>query len=83
MVLASQGKVQVPLYWELLDNKSGNSSTQNRIGVVAKCLKLLGSKRIGLLAADPTSGSSASRRRVSPSASGCQSTTRLSDGTGG
>jgi hypothetical protein len=52
MVLACHGKVQVPLYWELLDNKSGNSSTQGRIDVVAKCLKLLGSKRIGLLVAD-------------------------------
>jgi len=28
MVLACQGAVQVPLYWELLDNKSGNSSTR-------------------------------------------------------
>lgn len=52
MVLASHGKLQVPLYWELLDNKSGNSSTQDRIDVVAKCLRLLGSERIGLLVAD-------------------------------
>jgi hypothetical protein len=51
MVLASHGKIQVPLYWELLDNNSGNSSTQDRIDVVAKCLKLLGN-RIGLLVAD-------------------------------
>jgi len=28
MVLASPGQVQVPLDWELLDNKSGNSSTR-------------------------------------------------------
>jgi hypothetical protein len=52
MVLACHGKVQVPLYWELLDNKSGNSSTQDRIEVVGKCVQLLGSKRIGLLVAD-------------------------------
>ncbi|WP_147921132.1 IS4 family transposase [Pontibacter qinzhouensis] len=51
MVLASQGKIQVPLYWSLLDNKSGNSCTQDRIDVVDKCLRLLG-KRIGLLVAD-------------------------------
>ncbi|TXK45711.1 IS4 family transposase [Pontibacter qinzhouensis] len=51
MVLASHGKIQVPLYWSLLDNKSGNSSTQDRIDVVAKCLHLLGN-RIGLLVAD-------------------------------
>lgn len=52
MVLASQGKVQVPLYWSLLDNKSGNSSTRDRIDAVAKCLQLLGGKRVGLLVAD-------------------------------
>lgn len=52
MVLASQGPVQVPLYWELLDNKSGNSSTNERIDIVAKCIGLLGKGRIGLLIAD-------------------------------
>ena len=52
MVLACQDNVQVPLYWELLDNRSGNSSTQDRIDVVAKCLSLVGSKRVGLLVAD-------------------------------
>jgi hypothetical protein len=51
MVLASQGKMQVPLYWSLLDNKSGNSSTKDRIKVVDKCFRLLGN-RIGLLVAD-------------------------------
>jgi len=51
MVLASHGKVQVPLYWSLLDNRSGNSSTPDRMDVVDKCLRLLG-KRIGLLVAD-------------------------------
>lgn len=51
MVLASQGNIQVPLYWSMLDNNSGNSSTQDRVGVVAKCLNLLGN-RIGLLVAD-------------------------------
>jgi hypothetical protein len=52
MVLASQGAVQVPLYWELLDNKSGNSSTQERKAIIAKCIRLLGKGRIGLLIAD-------------------------------
>lgn len=52
MVLAGQGAMQVPLYWELLDNKSGNSSAQDRIDLIAKCLTLLGKERIGLLIAD-------------------------------
>lgn len=52
MVLARQDNVQVPLYWELLDNKSGNSSTSDRIALISQCIGLLGSKRIGLLIAD-------------------------------
>lgn len=52
MVLASQGAVQVPLYWELLDNKSGNSSTQDRKAIIAKCIRLLGKERIGIVIAD-------------------------------
>jgi len=52
MVLASQGHVQVPLYWELLDNKSGNSSTQDRKAILGKCIKRLGKERIGIVLAD-------------------------------
>lgn len=48
MVLACQG----PLYWELLDNKSGNSSTQDRKAILGKRIKLLGQKRIGIVIAD-------------------------------
>ncbi len=52
MVLACQGAVQVPLYWELLDNKSGNSSTADRKQLLAKCMALLGKERIGIVIAD-------------------------------
>lgn len=52
MVTAHQGSVAVPLYWELLDNKSGNSSTKDRIDLLEKCIGLLGSKRIGLVVGD-------------------------------
>lgn len=52
MVLASQGAVQVPLYWELLDNQSGNSSSQARQDIIGKCLALLGKERLGILIAD-------------------------------
>jgi hypothetical protein len=52
MVLASQGQVQVRLYWELLDNKSGNSSTTDRKAILGKCIRLLGQARIGIVIAD-------------------------------
>jgi hypothetical protein len=52
MVLACQGAVQVPLYWELLDNKSGNSSAQDRKAILGKCIRLLGKGRIGIVIAD-------------------------------
>lgn len=51
MVIACQRKVKVPLFWGLLDNKSGNSSTKDRIKLLEQCVSLLG-KRIGLLIAD-------------------------------
>jgi hypothetical protein len=49
MVLACQGQVHLPLYWELLDNKSGNSSTQDRKAILGKCIRLLGTGRIGIV----------------------------------
>lgn len=52
MVLACQGAVQVPLYWELLDNKSGNSATEDRKALISKCIGLLGKERIGIVVAD-------------------------------
>ena len=36
--------IGIPLFWELLDNKSGNSSAQNRIDLMEKCVNLLGSR---------------------------------------
>ena len=41
MVVAVCDKVSVPLYWELLDNKSGNSSSEERIELLKKELPLL------------------------------------------
>jgi len=52
MLLACQGAVQVPLYWELLDNRSGNSSTAERKAILGRCIRLLGKERIGILIAD-------------------------------
>lgn len=52
MVIATKGSYSVPLYWEMLDNKSGNSNTNDRIDVVQKCIDLIGSKNIGLFVGD-------------------------------
>lgn len=52
MVLIGCGDLQVPLYWELLDNKSGNSNSQDRIDVLEKCFTVVDVKRIGLVIGD-------------------------------
>jgi hypothetical protein len=52
MFIASQGSYSVPLYWELLENKGGNSSQEQRIDLFKKCIKLLGEERIGLVLGD-------------------------------
>ena len=52
MVLVGCGELQRPLYWELLDNKSGNSSSKDRIDVLEKCFAVVDSKRIGLVVGD-------------------------------
>lgn len=52
MIVAASGSMQVPLYWELLDNKSGNSSSEDRIELLTLCVALLGKERIGLVIGD-------------------------------
>lgn len=52
MVIAATPTMQVPLYWELLNNKSGNSSSEDRIELLKVCIKLLGKERIGLVIGD-------------------------------
>ena len=52
MVLIGYGDLQLPLYWELLDNKSGNSNSQNRIDLLEKCFAIVDIKRIGLVVGD-------------------------------
>lgn len=52
MVLIGCGDLQWPLYWELLDNKSGNSNSQDRIDVLEKCFAVVDRKRIGLVVGD-------------------------------
>ena len=52
MVVVGCGDYQLPLYWELLDNKSGNSSAQNRKDIVKLCVDLVGKERIGYIVGD-------------------------------
>ena len=47
---AGTGEVHVPLYWHLLDNRSGNANAANRIAVLETCVALLGKDRISLVA---------------------------------
>jgi len=51
MIIVRCQHISIPLYWELLDNKSGNSNTTDRIALLTKCIHLLG-KRIGLFLGD-------------------------------
>jgi hypothetical protein len=52
LVTVGQGPFQVPLYWELLDNRSGNSSAADRMALLQICVQVLGKNRIGLVLGD-------------------------------
>jgi len=52
LVTVGQGAFHLPLYWHLLDNKSGNSAAADRIALLEVCLTLLGRHRIGLVVGD-------------------------------
>ena len=52
MILIGYGDLQLPFYWELLDNKSGNSSSQDRIDLLEKCFAIVDIKQIGLVVGD-------------------------------
>ena len=52
LVTVGRGAFTVPLYWELLDNRSGNSSAADRIALLQLCVQLLGKDRIGLVLGD-------------------------------
>lgn len=52
LVTVGQGAFQVPLYWELLDNRSGNSNAADRIALLRACVQVLGKGRIGLVLGD-------------------------------
>ena len=47
-----KSSVGIPLYWLLLDNKSGNSNVMDRCALVERLLRVIGKQRVGLLVAD-------------------------------
>ncbi|MGI4869905.1 MAG: IS4 family transposase [Janthinobacterium lividum] len=49
LVTVGQDDFTLPLYWELLDNRSGNSNTADRIALLQVCVQVLGHHRIGLV----------------------------------
>jgi len=51
MIVVRCKDITIPLYFELLDNKSGNSNTDDRIDLLKKCIALLG-ERISLFLGD-------------------------------
>ena len=51
-VVVSIGKMAVPLYFEMLDNNSGNSNYGDRIGVLQEILQRVGPGRIEVLIMD-------------------------------
>lgn len=51
-VIVSIGKMGVPLYFEMLDNKSGNSNSKNRIDLLEDIIALIGKDRLSMLIMD-------------------------------
>ncbi len=52
MILIGHGDFQIPFYWKMLDNNSGNSNSDDRIDLLEKVFKIIDKKRIGLIVAD-------------------------------
>lgn len=51
-VVVSIGKMAVPLYFEMLDNNSGNSNWEDRIKLFKSLIKIVGKSRISMVLMD-------------------------------
>lgn len=51
-VVASIGKMAIPLYFEMLDNNSGNSNAKDRIKLLMALVGIIGKERIQMLVMD-------------------------------
>jgi len=52
LVTVGRGDWHVPLYWHLLDNRSGNSNAAQRIAVLEECLAVVGRDQVELVLGD-------------------------------
>ncbi len=52
MIVAKKGSIAIPLYWQLLDNKSGNSNADDRQNLLEKIIKIVGKNRIEFIVGD-------------------------------
>lgn len=52
MIVAKYDNTGIPIFWDLLDNKSGNSNIQHRKELLGKVISLIGKDRIGILVGD-------------------------------
>lgn len=52
MILMGNGDFQIPFYWEMLENNSGNSNSGDRIDLLEKVFNIIDKRRIGLVVAD-------------------------------
>ncbi|MGI4870509.1 MAG: hypothetical protein ACRYFX_04945 [Janthinobacterium lividum] len=52
LVTVGRDEVTLPFYWELLDNRSGNSNAADRIALLRLCMQVLGQHRLGLVVGD-------------------------------
>ncbi|MBC8111055.1 MAG: hypothetical protein H7Y04_08360 [Verrucomicrobia bacterium] len=52
ILLASQQGVSIPIFWDLLANKSGNSNTDSRKELLEKIIALIGVERIKVIVGD-------------------------------
>lgn len=50
--VVSIGKMAVPIYYEMLDNNSGNSNAEDRIELFKSLIELIGKRRIDLVVMD-------------------------------
>ncbi|MEA5261069.1 IS4 family transposase [Arcicella aquatica] len=52
MIVARHDGVGIPIYWDLLDNRSGNSNIDNRKELIGKVISLIGVDRILVIVGD-------------------------------
>lgn len=52
MIVAKCGSIGIPLYWDLLDNKSGNSNWNDRCELLEKIVNVIGKDRINIIVGD-------------------------------